>query len=92
MFGRKEYVVEVTKAHDGAKLFHHKTEFTLIKVENVASVIPKVANSTKERKVQLHLPIVDNTRKKHMPKVNPTYVVGTSHPLANLPKQKELHS
>ena len=26
MFGRKDYMVEVTKAHDGAKLFHHRTK------------------------------------------------------------------
>ena len=51
-----------------------------------------IASRSKEMEIQLHLPIVDNTRKVHMPKMIPTYVVGTTYPLANLPKQRELHS
>ena len=85
-------MVEVTKAHDGTKLFHHRTDFTSIEAEDMESMIPKVASDTKEREVQLHLPIIDNTRKAHMPKVIPTYVVGTTYPFANLPKQRKLHS
>jgi hypothetical protein len=60
MLWRKEYMVEVTKAHDGAKLFHHRTELTPIESEDMVGVIPKISSGTKERKVQLHLPIVDN--------------------------------
>jgi hypothetical protein len=58
----------------------------------MASVIPKITSSPNEREVQLHLPIVENARKAYMPKVIPTYVVGMTYPLANLPKQRELHS
>ena len=92
MFGRKKYLVKIANAHDGAKFFHHRAKLTPIGVEDMASVILKIPSSSKEREVQLHLPIVDNTRKAHMPKVILTYVVGTAYPLANLPKQRELHS
>ena len=66
-------------------------KLTSIKKEDMASVIPKIASSTKERKVQLHLPIMGNTRKVHIPKVIPTYVAGTTHPIVNLLKQRKLH-
>ncbi len=92
MFGRKEYLVNVTNAHDGAKLIHHRTKLTPIEAKDMAGVIPKITSNSKEREIQLHLPIVDNTRKTHMPKVIPTYVIGTTYPLVNLLKQRELHS
>ena len=85
-------MVKVTKAHDGTKLFHHRTEFTPIEAENMASVILKITSSTKEREVQFHLPIVDNAGMAHMPKVISTYVIGTTYRLANFPKQRKLHS
>ena len=81
-------MVKVTKAHDGTKLFHHRTEFTPIEAENMASVILKITSSTKEREVQFHLPIVDNAGMAHMPKVISTYVIGTTYPFTNLPKQE----
>jgi hypothetical protein len=92
MLGRKEYLVKVINAHDGAKLFHHKAKLTSIKAKDMVSVILEIASSLKEREIQLYLPIVDNTRKAHMPKTILTYVVGKTYPLTNLPKQRELHS
>ena len=85
-------MVKVANAHNGTKFLHHRAKLTPIKAEDMASVIPKITSSLKEREVQLPLPIVDNTRKAHMPKVIPTYVIGTTYPLANLPKQRELYS
>ena len=92
MFRRKKYLVKVTNTHDGAKLFHRRVKLTPIEAEDMESVILKITSSSKEREVQLHLPIVDNTRKAHMPKVIPTYVIGTTYPLTNLPKQRKLHN
>ena len=92
MFGRKKYLVEVINAHDGTKFFHHKAKLTPMKVEDMTSVILEITSDSKEREVQLHLPVVDNTRKAHMPKVIPTYVIDTTYSLANFPKQRKLHS
>ena len=63
-----------------------------MKVEDMTSVILEITSGSKEREVQFHLPIVDNAGMAHMPKVISTYVIGTTYPLANFPKQRKLHS
>jgi hypothetical protein len=56
VFGRKEYLVKIANAHDGAKFFHHRAKLTPIKEDDMAGVIPKITSSMKKMEVQLHLP------------------------------------